>query len=953
VLVGREAEHAFVRELIDSAGDGQGAVLLVSGEPGIGKSALLDACIADARTRGSFVLDAQCDALGRARPFGPVLDAAARAGLVVEHPAAEPEPSPDGPPHLSPFETGPELRTRLLDTIARAIEARCAQSAVALVVDDVHWADRATLLLLTSLARRSADLGLLLVVAHRPVVRPSDLGSFFDALDRAEQRRLVAQRHIVLTALDESAAATIGETIAGGPLGPALGGLVARCDGNPLLVAELVGALQASGALVTVDGYVELQRDDTTGPLPANFRETVRTRMANLEGDARAVAAIAAVLGTQFTIGELGTATQRTASSLMPVVEGLLDTGLLVDTEHALQFRHDLVREAVAESMPTALRTELHRAIGDSLRAANAPLSRVAEHVALGAAPGSQDAVNVLRLAASEISSQDPDGAVRLLRRALEICAPTDAQRDHLLAQLVDALAWSGRINEAETDALAVLARPVAPEVEQWLRSALGRALLLLGRPREAVPHEQRLVELHEILGQSPAWPYALCAACRIFATDLDGALADAARAIELGERDNEPMGEILGLCVDAFGRNALADSATALASATRAVELADRTPGGEGHRLHPHLYRAVTLLTLGERDAALAGIAQGRLLGEAIGARWALPTYHFVTALAHWDSGAWDDLFAEVDAGVELGEEQSSSIAQVWAYAIVGRVQLYRSDLAGAEATLDDGDALLANAGPQIGVDWLAHSRALLLDAQGKRHEGIELLRLAWAAATSLQASASLLLFGPDLARLAVEDGDEELADTVAAALDAIAARSPSDALASARATLVRGITERDADLVHDAAVAIDKIGHPFEAAQARAHAASLLAVAGKAADAVAMFESALAAFETLAAHRESDRVHAQLSVLRRSSARSARRARRATVGWDALTTTELEVVEEVCSGRSNPEVAHRLGISRRTVEAHLRSIYTKLGVRTRLALAVAVHERTGDTPP
>ncbi len=746
--------------------------------------------------------------------------------------------------------------------------------------------------------------------------------------------------------LATEAATTLGEQVAGGPLGPALADLVERCNGNPLLVAELVGSLHASGALATTAGRVDSRPDGAAGPLPTSFRETVRSRMANLEGDSRTIAAVAAVLGTQFSLPELAAATQRAATDLIPAVEALIDARLLLDTDHALQFRHDLVREAVADSIPPTLRAELHRSIGESLRTAGAPLSRVAEHVALGAAPGSQDAVTVLRDAASEISSQDPSGAVRLLRRALEVCAPTDAQRDHLLAQLVDALVWSGRIHEAEATATEVLARPVAPEVEQWLRSALGRALLLLGRPREAISHEERLVELHEVLGESQAWPLALCAVCRLFAMDLDGALADATRAVELGRLDGEPMGEILGLCVEAFGRNGLGDSAAALDAATRAVALADRTPGGEGHRLHPHLFRAIALLTLGERDAARAAVAQGRLLGEAIGAMWAHPTYHFVTALAHWDSGAWDDLFAEVEAGVEIGEEQSSSIAQVWASrSWVG--------CCCTEATSR------VPRRPSTGPTRCAPMRGHKSGSTGSRTPGPCYSR---RRAGGAMASSSCVSHGKPRAASRRRPRSSCSAPTShgsrsrtatrtsrpasSAALQRISTRSPHDTLTAARATFVRGITERDARLVFDAAVAIEEIGHPFEAAQAHAYTAALLAVAGQAVDAVPLFESTLSCFEAFAAQRETDRVRAQLSALRRGS-HEGRRPPRATTGWDALTTTEREVVDEVCTGRSNPEVAQRLGISRRTVEAHLRSIYMKLTVRTRLELAVAVHER------
>ncbi|MFN8035642.1 MAG: AAA family ATPase [Acidimicrobiia bacterium] len=946
MLVGRRAELELLHDLVAATRHGRGSVLVVAGEPGIGKSALLAACVEEARSQGLFVLDAQCDELGRARPFGPLLDAVGRAGLVIAETAGGPGPSGVAPARSSPFETGPEERARLLDAVTTAVEARCAQCPVALAVDDLHWADGATLLALGALARRSFDLPLLVVLAHRPTSHPQDLESLVDSVRRAEQRGLVSATWLELMALEPEAATTLGERIAGGPLGPALADLVARCDGNPLLVAELVGSLRAAGALTATSGCVEALPDGGSGPLPARFRDTVRSRMANLDRESRTIAAIAAVLGSQFSLPELAAATRRTARDLVPVVEGLIDERLLLDTGHALRFRHDLVRNAIADSIPPTLRTELHRSIGASLGAAGAPLSRVAEHVALGAAPGSQDAVAVLRRAASEIGPQDPSGAVRLLRRALEICAPTGADRDHLLAEVVDALAWSGRIHEARETATAVLARPVAPVVEQGLRAALGRALLLLGRPHDAVSHEERLVELHEALGESTAWPLALCAVCRLFAMDLDGALTAAERAIELGRRDGEPMAEILGLCVEVFGRNGLGESVAALDAATRAVTLADRMPGGAGHRLHPHLFRAIALLTLGKHDAAAAAVARGRLLGEAMGATWALPIYHFVTALAHWDRGLWDDLLAEVEAGVELGEEQQSLIAQVWAFAVVGRVRLFRDDLEGAASALDRADALRADAGPQVGLDWLAHSRALLLEAQGRRSEGLELLRAAWETARSLQASASLILFGPDLARLAIDAGEDDLAAGVRTALDGISARSPHNRLATARAAFVRGITERDAQVVVDAAGFIGEIGYRFEAAQARAHAAALLALAGNVDEAVVLFESAIECFEAVTAVREADRARAELTALRRGPGGS-RRPRRAATGWDALTAAELAVVERVCAGYSNPEVARCLGISRRTVEAHLRSVFMKLVVRTRLELVVAAHER------
>lgn len=949
MLVGRNAELELIRDLVIDACHGRGSLFIVVGEAGIGKSALLSACVDEAIARGLFVIDAQCDELGRARPFGPLFDAVSRAGVAIDAIEAEagaPERSPGEVVRSSPFESGPEERARLLDSVTASIQDRCSDGPVALVVDDVHWADGATLLLLASLARRSLGLPLLVVLAHRPSPHVAELDSFFDSVRRVEQRGIASLTRVELTPLGAAAATSLAEQITGGSLDPGLADLVARCNGNPLLVAELVRSLGDTDAVTEPCATGGANADGEWAHLPARFCEVVLARMAKLDRESRKVAAAAAALGTQFSLQELAAATRRAVADLVAVVEGLLDGGLFVDTGHALRFHHDLVRRAITDSMPPTIRVELHRSIGESLAASGAPLFRVAEHVALGAAPGSREAVDLLRRAAAEISSRDPSGAVRLLCRALDICAPTDAARDGLLSDLVDALAWSGRLREAEECAREVLSRPVAPAVEQGLRAAIGRALLLLGRPHEAVSHEERCVVLHEALGESQGWPLALCAVCRLLAMDLGGALADADRAVDLARRDDEPMGEILALCVGAFGRVALGEGAVALEASNRAVALADGTPGGVGHRLHPHLFRAIVLVSLGEHDAAAAAVAQGRLLGESIGATWALPIYHFVTALGQWDRGEWDDLLTEVEAGVELGEEQATPIAQVWAFAIVGRVLLYRGDLRGAVAALDRADALCSESGPQVGLDWLAHSQALLLEAQGRVSDGLALLSGAWDAARSLQASASLILYGPDLARLSIAAGHEAVAAGVGTVLDAIAAESPRNRLATARATYVRGIVDRESSLLLEAAEAIGALGFRFEAAQARASAAALLASGGQSDEAMNHFEAALGCFETVTAYREADRVRAQLPARRRGPDRG-RGPRRAVSGWDALTTAELEVVERVCSGLSNPDVASGLGISRRTVEAHLRSIFTKLAVRTRLELVVAAHQR------
>ena len=950
MLVGREAPLALLGTLRAQAREGAGQVLLLEGEAGIGKSAILDACAAQGDRDGVVVLRGHGDELGATRPFAPLLDALAHGphGEQTQRAVRELIVRERTSPHTL-LETEPGLQSLLVDDLVNKIEELCVDQPVALCVDDLHWADGSTLTALASLVRRATDLPLLVALAMRRIPRSGDLAAFVDMLD--DPPRGVSTTHVELGPLGSDDVDALAAEILGAPPGPRLGGLLDGCAGNPLLVVEMLASLRDAGLLSRSEEVVDTAADPSELRLPTTLTETVRRRMARLDEELQAVATVTALLGTRFTLGDLASVTARPATDLFPLVQTLIEARLFTDDGTALSYRHDLVREAVVSALPESVRAELHRGIADALRSAGAPTMRVAEQLALGAAPGSAEAVTVLRSAAEEIAQQDPAGAASLLRRALELSAPTDSQRDLVFAQLVDALSWSGQVTEAQAMADEVLSRPVSPNAEIRLRSALSRSLLLLGRPHDAIPHEERLIEVRRAEGHSTASALSECAACRVFGLDLDGALRDAVEAVRLGEQDGDAMAVILGLSIQAFAQTALGKSAEAVELATRAALLADATPSGEGHRLHPNLYRGVALQSLGRHAEAASALERGRTLGEALGAAWALPIYHLTTALTHWDSGRWDDLLTEIDAGTVHSAERALSLGQVWAYAVAGRVHVHRGELDQAASMLDAGDRIVQERGMQFGSDWLALSRALLLEAQGKRANGLDLLRLVWETAAGLRASASLVLVGGDLARLAVESGDEECARDVAAELARLVDLSPEDLVVRGRERRARGLTDRDADALRASVEAFDRQGNRFETALVRAELAELLLAHGEAEHASALFEESLAGFDAIGAAPDADRVRARLARLAPSKDRVPA-PRRAVSGWEALTRTEYEVVDEVCGGRSNPQVAERLGISRRTVEAHLRSIYSKLGVSTRLALAVSQRERAEAAP-
>ncbi len=848
MLVGRGAEVGFAHGWLDGVRTGRAALLRIEGEPGIGKSEFLAELVAwAARECGFTTFVGRGEALGEGRPFGALVDAGLSRPLAETLDRAS-IPAADDVTRVSPLEAEPELRSLLVDRAVDALELLAGTAPVLVALDDLQWIDIASVLAVTTALRRCADLPLAIVVTERPHLRRPELTHLLDSL---------APDVLALAPLSGESVADLCRSTIGAAPAADLAQLLDRCGGNPLLLVETLTSLREHGDLTVAEG---LARRRTGGAESVSLPDTVRRRMAPLEGEIRAVAAIAALMGSRFTLGDLAAVTGRSSLELLPLIEDLISAHLMRDDGDALAFRHDLLRETVVEALPPSMRAELHQTIADGLQSAGAPLARIAEHVALATPAGSPAAIDVLQRAARDVVSRDPATATRLLRSAVARGARRMRPNATSSAPIWSTRStWNARTAEAQELAAEMLMRPLAPEVEARLHSALGRALLLLGRPQESVEHELRVVELQAATGRSTAWARAECAMCRLFSVDLDGALHDARAAVGLAAGGRETMAHVLALCVETFALNTVGNTDAAVESGRVAVTLADGTPALEGHRLHPQLFYGVALQTFGRHAEAAAAFRRGRELGEALGAAWALPIYHFATALAQWDAGAWDDLLAEVDAGIAYGADKGSTIAQVWAYAVAARVHLHRGDRDAASAALDRGDAVLAAGGLQYGIDWFVLSRALLLEATGDAAEACGLLALGWETAVGLQAEAGLTTFGPDLVRLAI-DTDRGRAGDVVARLQELADRHPLDLVTRGRSRRATGLFRRDAAALLEAVEAFDTLHHRFEAAVVRLEAATLCAEAERERAGV-LAEEALVVFDDLATRAESER--------------------------------------------------------------------------------------------
>ena len=258
------------------------------------------------------------------------------------------------------LESDPGVQSLLIDEIVNQVEELCVSRPVALCLDDLHWADASTVAALASLVRRAADLPLLIALAARRIPRGSDLAALIDLLDAAPS---FAATRIELAPLASTEVTDLATRFLGAAPGPGLSDLLKGCAGNPLLVVEMLASLREAGLLANKDGRMDTAGDGGDVRLPTTLTETVRRRMARLDEKLQAIATIAALLGSRFTLFDLASITARPATELFPLVQTLVEARLFTDDGVALSYRHDLVRQAVISALPESVRVELHRNI--------------------------------------------------------------------------------------------------------------------------------------------------------------------------------------------------------------------------------------------------------------------------------------------------------------------------------------------------------------------------------------------------------------------------------------------------------------------------------------------------------------------------------------------------------------------------------------------------------------
>ncbi|MHB1496978.1 MAG: helix-turn-helix transcriptional regulator [Acidimicrobiales bacterium] len=936
-LVGRQRELELLGELLSLAFDGRGQVALLRGEAGIGKTRLLDELCTLAGARGAAVRLGEAREPEQTRPFGAVSDAFG-VSLAASDPALAQlareiysRPSPTGTLQGATVE-----EHYLVEQFVAVFEVLCNGSPLVLAVENLHWSDSSTLLLLGRLAGLCRQYPVLVLLTTRASERPEVEAVLAGVSSRGGTT-------IDLGPLDRDAVSALASQFVGAPPGPRLEAQLARASGNALFVVELASAMTEDGLVqLGSDGRAEIERERA----PAVLSSAVLHRLNVLPEGTVELLRRAALLGPVVNLDELAAWTGRSALELARELRAATRSGLVGTEGGEFTFRHELVHDALYNDWPVPVRRALHREFGRVLASTGAPSYRVAYHLAAGAGAEDEEAAAWLYRAGLEVAPRAPLEGAQLLERSVELAPRESPSLDALRADLALALVWAGRVAEGERIARAVVAETASAEVRGRAAHSLGFSLL----------SRYRMLEAKEICSQ------ALAAGVAPAATKVLVELTETTAAMMSGTLEAGPAGAVAAMEAlleeaahlgDTWARtNCLAGVVMAEANEgwLEQAALYGKEAVREAGSLSPveiatcpaYIAYVWSLEEQDRFDDALAVLEHREQLAGPLPLSSGMALSATLTGRVHFAAGRWDD------ALTDLGPVVAWQYSEGWADMLVLRalIALHRDQLSQGRSDLALVDEVLASGGGCSCMDYLTSARAFLLEADGQAEKAVEQLRRLWQLTEAIPYAMAKPKIGPQLARLSMELGDPGMAGTVAAGLEALASANPSAPRIAGAARWCRGLADHDAGALLDAVELYRRSRRPLEEGLVCEDAAAAFAAAGSLDRARSLLGQALEHYDDLFAAQRGASARARLRALGvRAGARGPRR--RPASGWEALTDAERRVAFLVAEHLSNPEIAERLFISRRTVETHVSNALAKLGCVSRRELAVAVRAR------
>src|SRR5690242_11347067 len=528
---------------------------------------------------------------------------------------------------------GIELLTGLVDELS-------ATAPAVIVLDDLQWADDASLIVWHQLAVSIGQLRLLLIGTCRPTPRRPAV----------QELRAAVTRHggavLTLGPLPENEVTALVTAMLGSPPGDTLRQLTAQAAGNPLYVRELVDAMVREQALEIGPAAAEVSA--ARERLPASLAAVLNDRLSSVSDEPAQLLRIAALLGGTFTVTELPGVLRSPASDLAAGVQEAVAAGILIGSGPDLTFRHLLIQQALDESMPAALRTALHAEAARELAATGADALSVAQQLSAAKWPGEAWVRNWLIESGPALAIRAPQLGAELLRRALDETPSDDEAWAGLMTSLVWALLAAGSHQEAArqaTRALTVMTEPVRRAETYWV---LTRAQVSAGRNDDAITTMRQALASADLPGEWRARMLALLAMLQRAATgDLDTADATAIQALTAAEEAGDAFATAHALTDLWLTRSVRRDHVAALEYIDRALRVLGDDPGHADLRSFAQDGCIFTLQNLDRWPQAELTLRRAREASQRSGnpdrATWVI-----AAVLRYW-LGEWDDALAEL----------------------------------------------------------------------------------------------------------------------------------------------------------------------------------------------------------------------------------------------------------------------------------------------------------------
>lgn len=517
--IGRSSELASLTDAIELLAAGIGGVVLVEGPAGIGKSFLVDHACSEATLRGVASMSGGAGILERDRAFGAVFSAVGCNPQATEprRNALWKRVAEAG--MAAPWEREVSIiRFAVQDALVDLIEDELRGGPLLLAVDDLHWADAASLAALGAIAQLARHLPLQLVLSYRPVPRSEALVDLIASLQPGANRMSLGP----LSA--EDSAALVASRGAGGRIPFP----IERLGGNPFLL------------LSAIDTAAQGHRADRTS---ADARWAVLGRLEGLGSTTIDLLRVAAALARPFDLDDLVVISGYTDLVVLQALDEASRAGVLVASGHHLAFTHDLVRETMLAELSEPLLRGLHRGIWRAMATSGRPAFGFAAYVVMAAAPGDTDAVAVLRRAGTELAETDPSSAAAFLAHAADLAVPMSwAERGEIAIDRAEVLRLAGRPAGVVSLVEECLDWPLSAEQLARLEYIGAGALRFLGRVPEALVMLRRAINRDALSPALTAWAWSLVVGGEVFSLvaddQLDDAVAEGKRIAQLsGDR--------------------------------------------------------------------------------------------------------------------------------------------------------------------------------------------------------------------------------------------------------------------------------------------------------------------------------------------------------------------------------------------------------------------------------